>query len=84
MKDYNLDTAKSYDENIKYYADKFDSLFENYKNLADEFIKLINGKRILDIGCGTGCALKYFKEKNLSPIGIDISEKMINLCHKKN
>ncbi len=38
---------------------------------------------ILDIGCGPGISAKYFIEKGLNVVGIDFSEKMIEIAKSK-
>lgn len=38
---------------------------------------------ILDIGCGRGEFLELLRENNMQAIGIDINEKMVNLCRSK-
>lgn len=38
---------------------------------------------ILDIGCGSGVALKIFYEKGYSPIGITINPKEVEICKAK-
>jgi len=46
------------------------------------FMGLVTGKKILDIGCGTGRDAKYFTENGFNVVGIDISEKMISYAKK--
>lgn len=38
---------------------------------------------ILDVGCGHGEFLELLRENNIQAIGIDINEKMVNLCKSK-
>lgn len=56
---------------------------EYYYRLIKKFYSEIipPGKNIIDIGCGTGEMLAYLKPK--IGIGIDISEKMIEIAKKK-
>jgi ubiquinone/menaquinone biosynthesis C-methylase UbiE len=42
----------------------------------------LNGK-ILDLGCGSGRAMKHFIEKGFSVVGIDFSEEMLKLARKR-
>lgn len=35
---------------------------------------------ILDLGCGRGRWLKFWKERGLNPVGLDISEDAVNRC----
>jgi len=52
----------------------------------DLFLKLIQpkpGQSVLDIGCGTGHNLAFFKESELKAAGIDISKSMLDVASKK-
>jgi 2-polyprenyl-3-methyl-5-hydroxy-6-metoxy-1,4-benzoquinol methylase len=59
--------------------------FEEYKLLNEkphalkEFIKMLKGD-ILEVGCGSGKALKILQERGVNAEGFDISEKAIQLC----
>ena len=81
-----------------------DSFFENFKNLRNNKINFndcietpillamipeVNGKRVLDIGCGMGQHAKQYSDMGAeSVLGIDISEKMLEYAkehfHAKN
>lgn len=41
------------------------------------FLKYLNGKSILDIGCGAGRDVAWFSERGYHVTGIDLSEKLI-------
>ena len=50
------------------------------------FLKLIQpkcGQSLLDVGCGTGHNLAFFKELELKPVGIDASKPMLDIAAKK-
>jgi len=51
--------------------------------LAD--IDDLNGKSILDFGCGTGQLLTYLEERGISVnyTGVDIVDEFVELCRKK-
>jgi SAM-dependent methyltransferase len=59
------------------YKDK--NYHEEYKYISELLEKHGNGrkKNILDIGCGTGKHLSYFKKDGYTVSGVDVSENMI-------
>lgn len=69
-------TAEKY---VEYFGDDWEFI-----NEIDCFIDSVipNGK-VLDLGCGSGYISKYMADKNLSPIGIDFSDKMIEIAKQK-
>ncbi len=82
--DYKKKTIDSYNENAKEFSIKFKELMDlKERTEFERFINLLKGDKILDLGCGSGDNSLYFKEKGLDVIGIDLSEKMIELCKEK-
>jgi ubiquinone/menaquinone biosynthesis C-methylase UbiE len=64
----------------KYHDER--SIFNNEKEL-DYFIELLpKSGKILDVGCGSGYGARYLVEKGYSVIGVDISEKMLEIAKK--
>lgn len=77
-----------------------DIFFDGYKKIRDNAINAnnlfeipallsmmpsLNGKRVLDLGCGFGEHCKLFVEKGASKVvGIDISSKMLEIAKKEN
>ena len=77
-----------------------DSFFENFKNLRNNKINFndcietpillamipeVDGKRVLDIGCGMGQHAKQYSDMGAeSVLAIDISEKMLATVYKGN
>lgn len=55
-----------------------------YPKMWDFFINLLQIKSFLDIGCGEGHSLKYFKEKGLEVLGIEGLQEAINNSEMKN
>lgn len=50
-------------------------------NIFGKYIK--EGEKVLDLGCGNGRLLDLFKDKKIDYIGIDNSEKLIEIAKKK-
>lgn len=42
-----------------------------------------SGEKVLDLGCGNGRLLEIFRDKNMDYIGVDNSEKLIELAKKR-
>jgi len=62
---------------------KYRDIFKNNKHLDLLIKRLQLGATILDIGCGAGVPIdKYFIDKGFKIIGIDISDKQIELAKK--
>ena len=77
-----------------------DTFFEGYKKLRDREVNAnvlfvipallsllpdLKGKRILDLGCGFGEHCKEYVEKGAEKVvGIDISEKMLEVAREEN
>lgn len=82
------------DEKKKNVLNVFNTTAEKYvEYFGDdwEFLEDINGfinstasnGKILDLGCGSGYISKYMADNGLQPIGIDFSEKMIEIAKQK-
>lgn len=74
---------------IQFFNDKADKWDENLKK-SDEVINTILdhcciGKNsiVLDVATGTGVLFDYYKQREAKAIGIDISEKMIEIAKRK-
>ena len=56
-----------------------------YKELV-EFVKQVKktgGRRVLDLGCGSGIQSKLLFDKGLEVVGLDLSPKMVNEAKKR-
>lgn len=71
-----------YDDIAREYADEFydDTSDDKY---IDKFLQSLNGKRILDAGCGIGEDCKYVEQKGFESIGIDLSQGMLEIAKEK-
>ncbi len=80
--------------NFDYAADRYDRWYETPHGAAYDrsektaIDKLISdhteGKRLLEVGCGTGHWSKFFSTRGCEVIGIDISERMVTIAKSKN
>ena len=77
-----------------------EEFFEGYKKLRERKVNAnnlfeipvltsmlpdLNGKRILDLGCGFGeHCMEYVRKGAVRVVGIDISEKMLEVARKEN
>lgn len=75
-------TIETYNKIVEEYVkirDKDEKVLRKHLN---KFLEYLKGKRILDVGCGPGRDVKYFKKKGYNPIGIDLSEEMIKFARR--
>lgn len=81
MVDTVAETIKTYEELAEdYYNSHFD--IGEIKHDADFFIRNLNGRKILDIGCGPGRDAKYFSKHGLNVTGIDLTPSFIKMASK--
>ena len=78
--DWHTGIARNFDQ--KYTTSK--NFRERYSIWTDIIDKYSNDKfLVLDIGCGSGVFSFYSAEKNKEVIGVDASEKMLQICFEK-
>ena len=73
-----------YDDTVDMWADEW---YENLTMLPFlEKVKgvLGEGAKVLDLGCNCGYETKRMKELGLNSVGLDFSEKSIELAQKRN
>ncbi len=89
--DNRTDIGKYYDTLVEKYGDSHQSCDYGRKESQERKFKVFldffdqEPINILDVGCGTGDFYVYLKKKfgEVQYEGIDLSEKMINLCKSK-
>lgn len=69
-----------YNNNYK----RFDSSRFSIWKAVKDFINDIPPKNVvLDVGCGNGKNMIYMQNKNITVIGIDFCDKLLNICKEK-
>jgi ubiquinone/menaquinone biosynthesis C-methylase UbiE len=71
-------TKNNYNSGAEWHFQKTFSY--NWSKQIDRFIKILNGKIILDAGCGAPRDINLFLKYNLEVEGIDFSEEAIKKC----
>lgn len=86
---------KYYNNLVEQYGDSYKSCDYGSKQSQEKKFKIfldffnngsINALDLLDVGCGTGEFYSYIKQKfnDIKYEGIDLSDKMVNLCKSKH
>ena len=69
---------------LKYTEDQEHSEFaESNKRVVETRFKHFNGEKVLDLGCGYGFFTDYFRSIGANAIGVDGSEKMIEIAKER-
>ncbi|NVM02957.1 MAG: methyltransferase domain-containing protein [Candidatus Helarchaeota archaeon] len=72
-----------YDKIFNLYHEEFNYDLIQYKEWLDLLISMMNkGNKILDLGCGSGRAVKYFIDREFKGVGIDLSDEMLKLARE--
>ncbi len=74
MKNYE-ETKKDYEDGFEWHREKSDSY--SWKSQINRFVKYLNGKKILDAGCGGGRDVPEFLNQGFVVDGIDYSTRAI-------
>lgn len=79
-----MDNSKKAVQVFNKIAKAYDDEFLEPSKYIDEFLEFLptNGK-VLDVGCGNGVDADYIKNKGFNVIGVDMSNKMIDIAKSK-
>lgn len=78
-----FNSKEGYDKYASVYDKKNDFLNQFEGEVILKMIRGIDGKKVLDVGCGTGRLVKKLLERNAIVTGIDVSEEMLKIARKK-
>jgi len=78
---FNEKVAKHYDQ--WYDTAKGSWAHRLEKELMVRVTDLKANRAILDVGCGTGTYLRFFSEKGMKPVGVDVSLPMLRVARQK-
>jgi putative AdoMet-dependent methyltransferase len=76
--------ASNYDYYAEHWSDEFP--FFGYKDVLNRIVELsspINGKKVLDLGIGTGALALRYQNSDCEIWGLDFSEKMLEKARAK-
>jgi len=76
------ETINYYDEHASQYFDSTSQV--DLAMLYKEFLEYIpKGGRIMDLGCGSGRDVKWFRDQGYDAYGLDASEKLVKIAKDK-
>lgn len=82
MKDKNMIAVDTYNKIAQEYDEEFGNDYSDTP-YVDKFLNYLEGKKVLDIGCGVGNLTKYIMDKGFNVEGIDLSKEMLNIAKQK-
>jgi ubiquinone/menaquinone biosynthesis C-methylase UbiE len=53
-----------------------------YRDLPEIITEFVQGKKVLDFGCGTGRSTRFLQHLGFRTLGVDISEQMVQIAKK--
>ncbi len=74
-------TKEGYDKIAEEFSTTREEVWEEMNFLFDDYV--IPGDKILDLGCGNGRFFELLEDKDVNYIGVDFSEKLIEIAKKK-
>lgn len=82
LKEINKMVISAYDTIADSYTGAYADNDEQDSKYLDEFIAKLSGKKLLDMGCGSGTNTAYLSKKGFDIVGIDASVNMLRLARK--
>jgi len=78
-----VSVEKKYDRFASLY-DRFECFIEKkfFSRFREELFKRVEGKRILEVGIGTGKNVPYYPD-DVDVVGVDVSEGMLRVCQER-
>ena len=73
---------KVYNSYSRFYDAIFGKVFESGREMAPALLNLFPAAKLLEVGVGTGLSL-HSLPRDIEFTGIDLSQKMLNECHKR-
>ncbi|MDP1834058.1 MAG: class I SAM-dependent methyltransferase [Candidatus Moranbacteria bacterium] len=83
-RDKNKQVIGIYNKIAKKYAEAFDNDRSDDRYVDRLLACLGRNGRILDLGCGTGRLAGYMQAKGFEVVGVDLSEKMLEIAKRKH
>lgn len=74
-------TQESYAKGVDWHTAKFDTY--DLTPLIDRFLGLVEGKRILDLGCGVGRDVAVFQGRGYAVTGIDAVPELLAIARQR-
>ena len=72
-------TINYYDKHASFYFDRTSQV--DFVALYEEFLKYVPaGGRIMDLGCGSGRDVKWFRDHGYEAFGLDASERLVKIA----
>jgi len=76
-------TIQTYNKYSQIYDQEVIEFWDNFpKTTVDEFCKGLNGKRVLDLGSGSGRDALILKDKGLEVVCLDASPEMVKITNQ--
>lgn len=68
---------------FSFYSAFVDPLLKEMRSRVPEFSGMGKGDKVLDIACGTGDQVFYYRKKGIMAVGVDLNPKMVETAEKR-